>query len=154
MDKQQSFGKTTVSNTYCDKAGAASADTKGWSFRNKFGNISGNACGKDMYLQTKRILAEFVQLNRLDEVHKPHAKNPVSKNNRHHRCCGVFAGHIRAEIPTSNLQPCINNGDEGTNVPGFSIGEFDYVLRCVEPFCKQGEARAMREQWRVLCWNV
>ena len=49
-------------------------------------NISGNACGKDMYLRTERILAGFVQLNRLDEVQKTHTKNQVSKNNRHHRC--------------------------------------------------------------------
>lgn len=76
----------------------------------------------------------------------PIQKIPCRKTTDTTDVCGVFAGHIRAEIPTSNLQPCIKNGDEGANVPWFSIGEFDYVLRCVEPFCKQGEARAMREQ--------
>lgn len=32
------------------------------------------------------------------------------------------------EIATSNLQPYVGNGDEGANVPLFSMGEFDYPL--------------------------
>ena len=47
MEKQLSFGKTKISNNDCNKGGAANADTKGWRCQNKFGNISGNACGND-----------------------------------------------------------------------------------------------------------
>ena len=79
-----------------------------------------------------QILAEFVQLNRLDEVHHDPAKPHKRSNAEEQHTPQMFAGYLQdilaLEIPTSNLQPYVRNGDEGANVPLLSMGELDYVL--------------------------
>ena len=83
-------------------------------------------------LRTERILTEFVQLNRLDEVHhdlvKQHKKCGAEEQPTPHKFAEYLQGIFAVEIPTSNLQPRIRNGGENANVPFFSMGELDYVL--------------------------
>ena len=83
-------------------------------------------------LRTERILTEFVQLNRLDEVHhdlvKQHKKCGAEEPPTPHKFAEYLQGIFAVEIPTSNLQPRIRNGGENANVPFFSMGELDYVL--------------------------
>ena len=83
-------------------------------------------------LRTERILAEFVQLDRLDDVHHDPAKPHKRSNAEQQPTPQMFAEYLQdifaLDFPASNLQPYVRNGDEGANVPLFSMGELDYVL--------------------------
>ena len=83
-------------------------------------------------LRTARILAEFVQLNRLDDVHhdpaKPHKRSNAEKQPTPQMFAEYLQDIFALDFPASNLQPYVRNGDEGANVPLLSMGEFDYVL--------------------------
>ena len=83
-------------------------------------------------LRTERILAEFVQLNRLDDVHhdpaKPHKRSNAEKQPTPQMFAEYLQDIFALDFPASNLQPYVRNGDESANVPLFSMGELDYVL--------------------------
>ena len=71
-------------------------------------------------LRTERILTEFVQLNRLDEVHhdpaKQYKKCGAEEQLTPHKFAEYLQGTFALEIPTPNLQPRSRNGGEGANV--------------------------------------
>ena len=83
-------------------------------------------------LRTERVLTEFVQLNRLDEVHHDLVKQSkqcvAEEQPTPHKFAEYLQGIFAVEIPTSNWQPRIRNSGENANVPFFSMGELDYVL--------------------------
>ena len=85
-NRQLEFGKTRVSNNYCNKGGATNADTKRWSCQNRPGNISRNACGKDAICERSTQ-----PLGWSSDPAKPHNKPGTTDATDVY---GVFEGHL------------------------------------------------------------
>ena len=136
--KQLEFGRVRVSSNYCNKGGAANADTKGRSRQNIQKRLR-----EPHNLRIERIVTEFVQLSGVDhEPTKPNQKSDAEQPTPL-KCAEYLQNALALEVPH---QICSFPSGEVMKMPTLVSSRWMSLIVCCTR-SKTGDAQTMIGFW-------